>query len=45
MYFLSLFSDRTFEVPKERIVAVAFKLGELVVTLPPPARHNDVMTL
>ncbi len=46
MYFLSLFSDRKSEEhrPKERIVAVAMNLGSLIVTLPAPARHNDLMT-
>ncbi|WP_152027350.1 hypothetical protein [Brucella pituitosa] len=44
MYFLSLFADRKADVPKERIVAVAMNLGSLIVTLPAPARHNDLMT-
>ncbi|WP_079212666.1 hypothetical protein [Brucella pituitosa] len=45
MNFRSLLTARTPEASKERIVAAAIQLGELVITLPPPARHKNLITV
>ncbi|MEL4073309.1 hypothetical protein WKW50_24575 [Ochrobactrum sp. GPK 3] len=46
MNLFSILSARKPEesISEERIVAVAVKLGSLVSTMPPPARHDDLVT-